>query len=122
MAAPEGSLLDLLSRGAGACRHRRIQPLPALPDGSVDGRCADCGEDGFPIREAGNYDDDPLADAVVVRAQLEAVLADLERAMEHWPRLKPLYGEEQTEATSALSEIGCCVGDALHRVRQLLAE
>lgn len=98
--------------------HARIVPLPEMPDGSVDGRCEDCGEEGFPIREAGVYEDEVLS--AVQRAELEAVHADLERAMEHWPRLKPLYGEEQTEATSALTEIGCCLGAALERVQRLL--
>ena len=109
----------LLELPEPSCRHAHVVALPAMPDGSIDGRCDDCGEVGFPIREAGDYDGitDP-----VQRAQLEAVLHDLERALEHWPRLKPLYGDEQTKATSALTEIGCCVGEALQRVQGLLAE
>lgn len=33
-----------------ACPHRKIVESKRWPDGSVDGRCVDCGEDAFPIR------------------------------------------------------------------------
>lgn len=34
-----------------ACSHPNIVESKRHPDGSIDGRCADCGEDGFPLRD-----------------------------------------------------------------------
>ena len=43
------ALGDLLSKFGDGCAHAQIDPLPPEPDGSVFGRCAGCGDDGFPI-------------------------------------------------------------------------
>lgn len=40
------------------CRHQRIAPLPRNAYGDVDGRCLDCGEEGFPLEVQGPYDPD----------------------------------------------------------------
>lgn len=37
--------------GEDQCRHRNVIPTVIYPDGSVDGRCVDCGTTGFPIRD-----------------------------------------------------------------------
>ncbi len=65
---------------------------------------------------------EPDEDVAYAKVLVRAAADDLERAMEHWPRLKPLYGDEQTEATSALTEIGLCVGEALARLRAAIGE
>lgn len=105
--------LRLMDDGATMCPHARIVPQVPDADGGVRGRCEACGDDTFVIAEP----DEAVAYA---RVLVQAAHDDLERAMEHWSRLKPLYAGEQTEATSALTEIGLCVGEALHRLRQAL--
>lgn len=34
-----------------SCAHERVEPSKTYEDGSIDGKCLDCGEDGFPIRD-----------------------------------------------------------------------
>jgi len=49
------SLQDLAERleteRAAGCLHANIVEAVRHPDGSIDGRCRDCGADGFPIRD-----------------------------------------------------------------------
>jgi len=45
------------------CRHAVVVPSRRYEDGSVDGRCEACGEEGFPIVDVG-YEDFVRADAV----------------------------------------------------------
>jgi len=77
------------------CIHGKIVKDWHDSDGNVMGKCADCGESGFPIREAAEYDHttdtctiDPLAARIVkmlgdkttgdYRTELEAALDELE--------------------------------------------
>ena len=78
-----------------ACAHANIVKDYHTAEGDVIGKCADCGESGFPIREAAEYDGatdtcavDPLAARIVkvlgerttgdYRTELEAALDEIE--------------------------------------------
>ena len=53
----------------GGCPHLKVEPTKWHADGSIDGRCTTCGEDGFPLRDVG--DEHSLRDDAVELAELQ---------------------------------------------------
>lgn len=65
------------------CAHPSIVESTRYPDGSIDGRCEACGEDGFPIRDVAYEEWMASGDAPkcgVVPGTYQQLLAKLDEA------------------------------------------